>query len=58
MVHQMDQQPFLLPSMKLVAKYSLLNTFILDVPYHEKSIKFLQRADLYTIGLIPLNVNP
>jgi hypothetical protein len=43
---------------KAFAKYSLLNTFILDVPYHEKSIKFLQRADLYTIGLIPLNVNP
>jgi len=37
---------------------SLSTAFLTDVKYHEKNLYYLKRFHIYTIGLVPYNLNP
>jgi len=43
---------------KRFEKNGLNIAFILDLKQHEKNIIFLKKINLYTIGLVPYNMNP
>ena len=43
---------------KRFEKNGLNIAFILDLKQHEKNVTFLKKINLYTIGLVPYNMNP
>jgi len=43
---------------KRFEKNGLNLTFILDLKQHEKNVIFLKKINMYTIGLVPYNMNP
>lgn len=43
---------------KRFKKNNLNLTFILDLKFHEKNLAFFRRINMYTIALVPYNMNP
>ena len=41
-----------------VERSGLQLAFVTDVKYHEKTVFFLKHFSSYTIGVVPLNMNP
>lgn len=43
---------------KMLRTHRVFNSIIIDLPYHYKTVQFLTRSGIYTIGLVPFNINP